>query len=181
VIAAMTLEDINYIAQIVAAAAVVASLLFVGLQLRANAKQLRIATEAGYYTIYRDHVLTASSPDVADIFLRGFQGQEGLSESERIRLNAYYAVITRGYQVLHHQVRQKVFDTEFWDSAQNHYADLLGSKAYQQYWATRRHHFNPSFQRFTDHLIANHPKAKLIDLPFGKTDGSAAATPPPSP
>lgn len=169
----MTLEQASALAQIFAAVAIVPSLVFVGLQLHANTRQMRIATAAGYYDIYRDHMLPATSQDFADIFQRSFSGQEDLNEVDRVRLNSYFAVFTRGYQVLHYQAAQNVFDATFWDGAQNHFADLLASRGFQQYWATRRHHFNPAFQAFTDDLIANRPKMPIWGL--GNRFGSSSA------
>lgn len=183
----MTLEQAAAIAQIFAAVAIVPSLVFVGLQLHANTHQMRISTAAGYYDIYRDHMLPATSQDFAEIFQRSFAGQEDLNEVERVRLNSYFAVFTRGYQVMHYQADQKVFDAAFWQGAQNHFADLLASRGFQQYWATRRHHFNPDFQAFTDELIANRPKKPIWGLgnQFGSptetaADGGGSATPPPA-
>jgi len=158
----MALEQIYFFAQIIASIAVVVSLIFVGLQLRHNAEQMRIAASTGYYEIYREHMAGALNAEWAGIFIKGFEDFESLTPVECTRLFANYAVITRGYQVLHYQAKKKVFDDELWENTQNHLADLLVSQAYQHYWATRKHHFNSSFQGFVDDLIANRPKQHLF-------------------
>ncbi len=158
----MALEQIYFFAQIIASVAVVVSLIFVGLQLRHNSEQMRVAASTGYYEIYRDHMAGALNAEWAAIFNKGFEEFESLTPVERTQLFANYAVITRGYQVLHYQARKKVFDDELWENTQNHLADLLVSQAYQHFWATRKHHFNSSFQGFVDDLIDNRPKKRLF-------------------
>jgi hypothetical protein len=158
----MTLEQAYLIAQIIASVAVVVSLIFVGFQLRHNAEQMRITASSGYYEIYRDHMLGATNPELIDLHLRGNETFDTFTLIETGRLFSYYAVITRGYQILHYQARKKVFDDELWENTQNHLADLLLSQAYQHFWTTRKHHFNSSFQVFVDDLIAHHPKRALF-------------------
>ncbi|PHS21396.1 MAG: hypothetical protein COA85_13105 [Robiginitomaculum sp.] len=166
----MTLEQAYLIAQILASVAVVISLIFVGLQLRHNSEQMRIAASAGYYEIYRDHMSGAMNEEWTTLFIKGFKEFESLTLVQRTRLFANYAVVTRGYQVLHYQASKKVFDDELWENTQNHLADLLLSQAYLHFWTTRKHHFNPSFQAFVDDLIANRPKHDLFKAETPKAE-----------
>ncbi|PHS28261.1 MAG: hypothetical protein COA84_01800 [Robiginitomaculum sp.] len=158
----MTLEQAYLIAQILASVAVVVSLIFVGLQLRHNSEQMRISASTGYYEIYRDHMAFSNTEEGTKLFLKGFEDYKLLTLNERTRLFAFYAVMTRGYQVLHYQARKRIFDAELWENTQNHLADLLLSQAYMAFWQTRRHHFNTRFQAFVDDLIANYPKRELF-------------------
>ena len=158
----MALEQVYFLAQIFASIAVVVSLIFVGLQLRHNTEQMRISAATGYFEIYRDHLAGAMDEEWTRLFIKGFDDFDSLTLVERTRLCANYALMTRGYQVLHYQARKKIFDDELWENTQNHLADLLTSKAYQYFWTTRRHHFNPSFQAFVDDLIATRPAKPLF-------------------
>ncbi|MDQ7018569.1 MAG: hypothetical protein Q9M33_05320 [Robiginitomaculum sp.] len=169
----MTLEQAYLIAQILASIAVVVSLIFVGLQLRHNSEQMRIAASTGYYEIYRDHMVGVNSKEFTNLFIKGFEGIDALDLCERTQLYAFFAVMTRGYQILHYQFRKKVFDKELWENTQNHLADFLLSKAYQEFWLTRRHHFNPSFQAFVDDLIANRPAHSLFSETAPQAEVSA--------
>lgn len=168
----MTLEEVYLVTQIVSAIAVVASLIFVGVQLRHTANQQQIATAAGYYDIFRDHLKILESPEMIDSFLTGFaKGQDALSPAEQVRLNVFYTMVTRGYQVLHSQAEKNVFDRDFWHHTQQHLADHLASKYYQEFWDVRRSHFPPGFQALMDRLIAEGAGAHILP----------GAAPPPSP
>ena len=111
----MTLEQIYFLAGIVSSLAVIASLIFVGVQLRHTANQQRIATAVGYYDIFRDHMKILSEAGMVDLFLRGLDhGPEAFEAADRTRLNVFYTMLTRGYQVMHYQAEKKVFEEGFW-------------------------------------------------------------------
>lgn len=159
----MTLESIYFVTGIVASAAVVVSLVFVGVQLRHAANQQKISTAAIYYEIFRDHYKAFEDPVLVDIFYRGLTGGwTALEERERSRLSLLYTVVTRGYQIMHYQAEKGVVEPEFWTYTQNHFRDNLASKFYQDYWQIRRHHFPPNFQAVVDELIALGPTAPLM-------------------
>lgn len=162
----MTLEQIYFLSGIVASVAVIASLIFVGVQLRHTANQQRIESASGYYDVFRDHMKILSEAGMVDLFLRGLDNPPDAFHSDEVtRLNVFYTMITRGYQVLHYQAEKKVFEKGFWLHTQNHFRDHLASHYYQGFWSARRHHFPPDFQNLVDHLIDLGPTAPLLEMP----------------
>ena len=161
----MTLEQIYFLAGIVSSVAVIASLIFVGFQLRHSANQQRIATAVGYYDIFRDHMKILSEAGMVDLFLRGLEHEgDAFEPADRTRLNVFYTMVTRGYQVMYYQARKNVFEADFWQYTQNHFRDHLASKYYQSFWKARRHHFPPDFRKLVDELIEAGPTAPLLDM-----------------
>ncbi len=85
----MSLETIYYITQIIAVVAVIASLLFVGLQVRQNTKAQHLVAQQNYYFSKNEFVgRIADDPTYADIYRRGLQNLYDLSETERWRFGA---------------------------------------------------------------------------------------------
>lgn len=126
----VVLEQIYMIAEIVAAISVIASLLFVGFQLRQNTETLKVAAAETYYTIMKNSTQPSVNDETfSDFYLRGFDGIEGLTPVEVGRLMAYYAQTTRGYQILHYQATRNIFEGDLWGGAENHLADLFCRKA----------------------------------------------------
>lgn len=163
--AVVTLEQVYFIAGVVSSLAVVASLLFVGLQLRHSAKQQRIATAAGYYEIFRDHMKLVENPQLTELFIRGLDsGWDTFTDTERTTLSIFYTMITRGYQVMHYQEQNRVFEPDFWIYTQEHFRDHLVSKFYQDFWRYRRHHFPTEFQKLVDELIRKGPTAPILPV-----------------
>jgi hypothetical protein len=164
------LEQIYFLSGIIASVAIIASLVFVGLQLRNSADQQRIATAAGYYEIFRDHFRAIENPEIIPLFLRGLDhGWESFNDEERTKLNLYYTMVTRGYQVMHYQASKKVFERDFWEYTQVHLADHLGSRYYRDFWAARRRHFPKAFQAVMDGLIEAGPSGDLLTLADAQT------------
>ena len=164
----MTLEETYFLAGIVSSVAVIASLIFVGVQLRHATNQQRIDSASGYYDFFRDHMKILSEAGLVDLFLRGLDHPpDAFDPDERTRLNVFYTMLTRGYQVLHYQAEKKVFEKDFWLHTRNHFQDHLASKYYQGFWQARKHHFPPDFQRLVDTLIAAGPTAPLLEMPGG--------------
>ena len=86
------LDRVHKIAEIIAAFAIVGSLIFVGLQLNQNtqaiAAQEDSSTYLPWFTFYQ---MVVSSPDFADILVRGQAGGlEVLSEAEKVRFSQYH-------------------------------------------------------------------------------------------
>lgn len=161
----MTLEQAHLLAGILSSAAVVVSLIFVGVQLRHSAGQQRITSAVGYYDIFRDHMKILSEADMVNLFLHGLNhGPEEFEAADRTRLNVFYTMVTRGYQVMHYQAEKKIFEEDFWVHSQNHFRDHLASKYYQGFWKARCHHFPPGFRKMVDGLIESGPTAPLLEM-----------------
>ena len=80
----MTLEQVSLAVQIVAALAVVGSLIFVGLQLRQSDRTLRANSLQSVLDGYRDRTFLPgiTNNDVLDIYARGLNSMELLNENE---------------------------------------------------------------------------------------------------
>ncbi len=161
----MTLEQIYFMAGIISSLAVIGSLVFVGAQLRHSANQQRIASAVGYYDIFRDHMKILTEVGMVELFLRGLEKGPGAFEAaERTKLNVFYTMLTRGYQVMHYQAEKKVFEEDFWLHSQNHFRDHLASEYYRSFWRARQHHFPPGFRVVVEALIEAGPTAPLLEV-----------------
>ena len=108
------LDKLHKISEIVAAFAIVGSLIFVGLQMNQNTQAVEAQEDdsayASWFALYQ---MVASTPDLADILVRGQSGGlEALSEAEKMRFsNFYYGHFTAWEQ----NYRTWVRDTSIWD------------------------------------------------------------------
>lgn len=87
----MTLENIYFIAEIIAAVALVASLVFVGLQVRANTREHRLASlnmrSEKWAGLNAD---ISSDPVLRDILIRGSASFSDLSRSDAMAFGAFW-------------------------------------------------------------------------------------------
>lgn len=80
----MTLSQIAAIADLLAAAGVIASLIFVGYEMRRSSEQARVANWHSVLSALREQKRRTDDPVVADVLHRGRQDFDALSDSEKI-------------------------------------------------------------------------------------------------
>ena len=88
----MTLEQYYYIGELIAAVALIISLVYVGLQLRLSAQATRATAAQSYAGTTNAFLgLLSQSPLLAEISIRGItQGMNELSTSERAQFVSFY-------------------------------------------------------------------------------------------
>ena len=86
----MTLEGLYFIAQIAAALAVVASLVFVGLQIKTNTRAQYVTSFSDRLNIMRDlETSIMQSPELRDCLVRGAMDYAALSEQDKLAYGSY--------------------------------------------------------------------------------------------
>ncbi len=109
------LSKIHQVVELIAATAVVASLVFVGYEVQQNSEaQIQTTTEA----VVRDFVgairSLSTNADMACIYASGVQDFGSLSGSERLRLSAYLLGVFYAIQEMHNLAEQGSIDPGIW-------------------------------------------------------------------
>jgi hypothetical protein len=147
----ITLENIYFIGQTVAAIAIVVSLIYVGIQVRQNTFATLSASAQAYVSADNETVgLINSSPDLADILHRGANGLSALNGGDLIRFMAFHDLLFISFQAYHLQWRRGTLDEALWVTYRQAIVDLLQQRGQQDWWEKRRHWFNPEFQDYVD-------------------------------
>ncbi len=89
----MTLEQISYLSQSIAAVAVIASLVFVGVQIRQSEKTQRAVMHDNRLRQIRETSLHLASPGVTDGFIKGSRGDSDISQTEWTQY--FFAIIVQ--------------------------------------------------------------------------------------
>jgi len=119
----MSLEQYSDLSQIIGAVAVVASLIFVGVQLRQNTKAVRAPTSQAHAVGYQQIIAGISnSGEFASIWRRGLADFQALD------------------------------DDEHWHTIEQQVTDLVTQPGVQAWWKLRRHWHSASFRNWIDHL-----------------------------
>lgn len=134
----MTLEAIYFIAQIIAAVAIVSSLVFVGFQVHANTREQRVATShmrtERAAAIQRQIV---SDPGLRDILIKSNTSYDELNASERMALNAYwqqYCMYIFDVRA-HHELG--VIGAPAWENHAFTFRRVCGSPGARRWWRDR--------------------------------------------
>lgn len=152
----MTLEQASLIAQIISAIAVIASLVFVGFQLKSAAAAIRASSSQAHSSSYTQLVQSIiDNEDFARVWAKGIADPNALKEEEWVRFVAYASALFRLYESSRVQWQHGRLDDEHWHTIEQQarsFSDLPGIKAA---WGVRGHWFMPAFQAWFESLGAH--------------------------
>jgi len=153
----MTLETIYYIGQTIAVLAILASLVFVGVQIKQNTAQAKAdAADKAHQTF--NNWYENVTPDTSDLVFRAVQDADSLSPAEKFRVIAYLTPMIVNLQEVHSKWRDGSFPEDrwqFWDR----WISYSISPLLARYWEDRRLMFSERFREYMDEKIATHGSA----------------------
>lgn len=146
----MNWEAVGTIAEIIGAGGVIASLLYLAVQIRQSTKVARAETTKDLYLASRDAILQiASNDELAKIWtnIRDF-------ESEDIaRLYAFYQSFFRLYELQYHLSEQDLLDEDIAQSYTLIIRMFARTDFFSEYWNKARGEFNEKFATYVDRQI----------------------------
>jgi len=153
----MTLEQWSFIAQIISAIAVIASLIFVGFQLRRATSAIRATSSQAHWGLYTDLVRSIiDNADFARTWSTGLSDPKALPEEEWVRFVAYASALFRMYESSRVQWLNGRLDEEHWHTIERQAADFGHLPGLQRAWDLRGHWFSPEFRAWFDGLRPEH-------------------------
>ena len=164
---AMTLEQAPFIAEIAGVLAIVASLVYLALQVRQNTRTTGLESVHAISTEFNNfYDMLASNGELADIYHRGVIDFQGLDTTQQMRFTLALTRVFRTFHEQYFQVREGAMDAEFWRSWEALFSDAVQYPGVQEVWSRRRHQFTENFQIVVDKLIAEPKNTKpLYDAP----------------
>ena len=150
----MELQEIYLLAEIVAAFSVVASLLFVGIQMQQNTRAMRIAAGQGMVAAWgasnRDIV---NDPSMAEILAPLMAGSSDLpTGADGLRLMMWSQNIIREGEMNYYNWVNGNLDTHHWEQVKSNAVWLLSTPAGRAMWKQLRLTYGTEFQAVLDGL-----------------------------
>lgn len=172
----MTLEQASYLSQVVAAIAVLASLLFVGLQIRQNTRSQRVvAVDSLAAAIAAINVPAMESPILGEALSKALGSWESATREQRIVAHFFLFSFFKLAESAWYQRRADVLDEGQWvgwDTLLRLYYHSHGVKA--GWWPRRHHAYSPQFQAYIESTpLPPSDIGKLDDL-FGKDSAASS-------
>jgi hypothetical protein len=170
------LEQWSYLSQIIGAIAVVASLIFVGVQLRQNTKAVRTATSQTHSAMY--HAINTSvieDSDFARIWRTGLLNPDALNPDERVRFIAFLSSIFRFYESSRVQFLRGQLDAEHWHTIERQASDYMTMPGVQSWWAYRRTWHSAPFQDWIE-AMPKRAAATIYERPPVESPVTESAT-----
>lgn len=147
----MSWNAVAAIAELIGAVGVVATLLYLGLQVRQNTKAMRTATFQtiiGFATGFAESI--ARDSEMSRIFQLGISSFDALNESERFRFHFQMIALLRRYENVHYQSTMKLLDDADWQGLRTSFDALMHQAGSRKWWALNSKLFNPRFCAFVE-------------------------------
>lgn len=148
----MTLQEVANFAEVLGAAGVIGSLLYVGWQVSANTKTNRMRMHEQItqtYLSFLNSVLT--DPEA---FLLGLQSSDAsfadLSDKQKMFFFGSLLGLFKHYELMFVQHDQGVMDKETWDAWNEHIRMYFHQPGVQSWWKLRKSTFIPRFRDYLD-------------------------------
>ena len=148
----MNWEALGAIAEFVGAVGVIASLVYLGVQIRGQNRESRLAAMHEINVSYREAIARFMDGDLARLFVKTNDDAESLSDAESLRLTIGLITMFRVWEEAHYLWTAGRLDARIWNSITSQYSTFLSTPAFQRVWALRREHFDSDFQNLVDTL-----------------------------
>lgn len=146
----MNWEAIGAVGEVVGAAGVIASLVYLSIQIRQNTQSTMAATYQQATSGLR--ALSwgmASTPDLGLIFAKGRQGAP-LTDEEAARFHWACLAAFRTYENIFYQYERGVLEERVWRGVQEAMVQMFWHPGVQDWWKPRRSLFDAAFRRLMD-------------------------------
>lgn len=156
----MNWDAVGALAELVGATGVIASLIFVGFQVRQNTRSVRAAT---YDSLVRSNGQWLDSiiqdAHLASGFEHVVESWDTVDEADRPRLMYLMTQLFRHWENAFFQHRQGTLETTLWETWEAIILSYFHQPGVQQWWQLRRHAYSLEFRDF---LEASTPPASSI-------------------
>ena len=149
----MSLEQAALVAQIISAVAIIASLIFVGFQLKKATSAIRATSSQAHSELYTDLVRSIiDNREFARAWSIGMSDPKALKEEEWVQFVAYASALFRLYESSRVQWLNGRLDDEHWNTVERQATDFGHLPGLRLAWKLRGHWFSPEFRAWFDGL-----------------------------
>ena len=156
----MPLDQIVNIIEIAAAALVVVSLFFVGIQIHQNTRAIRGSTLQMNTDFWGTLFLRLAEHEMASVYAEGMMGQPDIKPAHYTQFFFICRSMFLGFENQYYQFRQGILDREiYFGYERSIQTQLLVFPGFRICWQQNRHIFSPEFVAHVDSMIERSPEA----------------------
>ena len=154
----MDILELGAIGELVGGVAVIASLLYVGLQVRQSTQATRAASYQATVDSFREWSRSIiEDPDVADVFLRGNMDQSGLSQRESVQYGMLLFGAVRIWETLFYQSQTGTGERGLLRAEEGSLRWLLSNPGVQEWWRETPFSLNDEFTEYIESFVPPSP------------------------
>ncbi len=156
----MPLDQIANIAEISAAALIIVSLIYVGIQIRQNTRAVRGSTLQMNTDFWGALFLRLADLEVAQGYVAGLAGQPDIRPAHFTQFFFICRAMFLGFENQYYQFRQGILDHAiYFGYERSIQTQLLAFPGFRVCWQQNRAVFSPAFVTYVDSMIERTPEA----------------------
>ena len=148
----MNWDAIGAIGEIVGAIAVVASLVYLAIQIRGQNRESRLAAMHEIAVAYRESNIPFADANLADILTRAHNDTTQLTEAEILQLIVSVQGVFHVWEEAYYQHIAGRLDEHLWAAIVREYSSYLSAAGFDFVWQLRKTGHNDEFRLFVDSL-----------------------------
>ena len=148
----MNWDAIGALSESIGALAVIISLVYLALQIRAQTREARLQSSFQITEAFREAISSLQNLERAKLTIDALKDIDALDDAERLQFNAICQRYLRVWEQAHYQYTEGHLDSQMWESIHETYVDLMGEKAIQSVWEVRKHTYRKSFRDYVGGL-----------------------------
>jgi len=148
----MNWDAIGAMGEIVGAAAVVASLVYLAVQIRNQNRESRMSAMHDISVGYRDGLAGMAEGDMADLFAKAIDDYESLTRPEMLRLIAAASRQYRVWEEAYLLYESGYLEKRTWETMLRQFNGYNSVRPFYEVWAIRKQYFDNEFREFVDSL-----------------------------
>ena len=150
----MTLAELSDISQALGGVAILASLIFVGYQIRQNTRALKATSHHAVTDSFNAiNTLLITDPRVARLWRVGLADWASLDEDDRTSVSYIFLAYMRIFETLHYQYGAGVLEEKLFEAELNTLKWSFANPGVRQWWAGNPISFSTEYRAFIDGLI----------------------------
>jgi hypothetical protein len=158
----MNWDAVSAVAESVGAVGVVATLVYLAVQIRSNTRALRAATYDSFVSQFRDwNAPLRANPQLSAQFGTQIEEIETLDEESRKHATHVFFDFLKLAENLHYQYRMGMVDDSLWSGWDNFFHHYLNAPGMVWYWERRKGFCDPAFREWVERLHAEKPESPL--------------------
>jgi hypothetical protein len=151
----MDLEQLANLGEFISGIAVIASLIYLAIQIRQNTRSVRSSTLATNTANWSSMLVNLANDDQADAYLAGTAGREDIGNKHFLQFLLIARAMLVSFETQYHQYLNGALDRDIYLGYERSCKQqILAYPGFQMVWEITREGFSPAFAELVDRLIS---------------------------
>ena len=162
----LTITELGSLGEFIGAFAVVATLVYISIQLKQHTRAVRLSTGYNVTEEFREfYRMIASSSELSEIYRKGIGDASVLTDAEKLRFNLSLHNLFRAYENSYYQNIDGALDPRYWSGISKQFLALKDLPGFNGYWQERYFMYSDEFQDFYEkEVVQRSPEFTVRDV-----------------